>query len=170
MIKKLNKKTIIITAFILLLLGLISYGGKGAWDYYDWMKTKEAVAGGGFTNLYAGTLGAITMGCTYTQSGCTCSFCNDCGCNTYDQAIIVNGQEVNKGATNLCVSNTLQVKGTPLINASGKQFITGSMTGKCLTANAVMATPSMAATNFERFVKKTNEFYIAGKKMLHISN
>lgn len=136
----------------------------GGFDYYKWVQTKKAVAAGGFTNLYAGTLGTITPGCVITSGSCTCSLCNDCGCTTYSQALITMGQEVNMGALNICVSETVQVKGTPLIMASGKQFIAGSLTGKCLTANSVLATPSLAASNFEKILSFVDKYIIAGFK------
>jgi len=152
----------ILLAFIL--LAPLGYLGKGALEYSDWIKTKQAISAGGFTNLYAGTLGTVTPGCTYTTKGCTCDFCNTCGCNTYDQALITQGQQVNKGAQYLCVSNKLKVKGTPLLTSSGKQFMVGSLTGQCLTGNAVMATPSMAATNFEKLANLIDTYIIAGFK------
>ncbi|MDO8593255.1 MAG: hypothetical protein Q7R92_05890 [bacterium] len=147
-----------------LFLGLLFYIGIGGLDYYKWVKTKNAIAGGGYTNLYAGTFGAVTPGCTYTQKGCTCDLCNDCGCNTYSQAMIIMGQEVNMGAINLCVNDSVQVKGAPLIASAGKQFMAGSLTGKCLTANAVLATPSMAASNFEKILALIDNYIIAGFK------
>ncbi len=159
-----NKKKIFIIVLSVFLLVICSYFTKGAYDYYGWLKTKEVIAGGGFTNLYAGTLGVITLGCTPSSSGCTCSFCNTCGCGGYNQALITMGQEVNKGAQYLCVNAAVQVKGTPIVSASGKQFMAGSLAGQCLTGNAVMATPSLAATNFERLIGLINNYIIAGFK------
>lgn len=159
-------KKIIWSIVIISVLGLAGYLTKGAADYFGWLKSKEAIADGGFTNLYAGTFGSITPGCTYTTAGCTCTFCNTCGCNTYDQALISVGQEVNKGAMYLCVSNALQVKGSPLIASANKQFMAGSITGQCLTPNAVLATPSLAANHFERLAKFIDNFIIAGKKII----
>lgn len=159
-----KKKFILKIILLILFLGLLSYIGVGGFDYYQWAKTKDAIATGGYTNLYAGIFGPVTTGCTYTQSACTCSLCNDCGCNTYSQAMIAMGQEVNMGALNLCVSETVQVKGTPLAASAGKQFIAGSLTGKCLTANAVLATPSLAASNFEKILVFVDKYIIAGFK------
>ena len=161
MLKNLKKK-IIFFILILLLLPLV-YFGYGAFEYNKWIDTKEAIATGGFTSLFAGTLGAVMAGCTYSESGCTCSLCNDCGCNTFTQATIANGQTVNKDI-NVCVSNSLQVKGMPVESSAGKQFIAGSFTGNCLTANAVMATPSMTASNFEKVKDAFNKYIIAGFK------
>lgn len=156
------KKKIILGILILCVLGVFAYAGKGAYEYNKWLNVKKAIATGGYTNLYAGTFGVITPACTYTQSGCTCSLCNDCGCNTYTQAMITMGQEVNKGAINLCVNESVQVKGTPIAASSGKQFMSGSLTGKCLMASAVLATPSMAASNFEKFLVFVDKYIIAG--------
>lgn len=154
-------KKIFLGVLVLCALAIFTYAGKGAYEYKEWLNIKKAVAGGGYTNLYAGTLGAVTPICTYTQSGCTCSLCNDCGCNTFSQAIITMGQAVNQGALNLCVHESVQVKGTPLIMSAGKQFMAGSMTGKCLMGTAVMATPSMAASNFEKVLSFIDNFIIA---------
>lgn len=156
-----KKKNIFVIILIVFLLGFLGYFSKGAYDYRDWLKTKQAIADGGFTNLYAGTFGEVTSGCTYSTSGCSCSYCSTC-CNTYDQAIISIGQTVNKGAQYLCVANSLQVKGTPLASSKGKQFMAGSLSGQCLTANAVLATPSMAANNFEKLISFIPDFIIAG--------
>jgi hypothetical protein len=158
-----KKRSVLKIIFLVLFLGLLFYVGIGGFDYYNWVQTKKAVAASGM-QLYAGTLGTITPSCTYSSSGCTCSLCNDCGCNTYSQTLITMGQEVNKGALNLCVSETVQVKGTPLMMASGKQFIAGSLTGKCLTANAILATPSLAASNFEKVLSFVDKYIIAGFK------
>jgi len=156
-----NKKFILKIVLVVIFLMPLIYIGIGGFGYYKWVKTKNVIAASGM-QLYAGTLGAVTPGCTYTQSGCTCTFCNTCGCNTYDQAIISIGQEVNKGAQYLCVSSMLPVKGSPLISSTGKQFIAGSLTGQCLTGNAVLATPSMAASNFEKIFAFIDNYIIAG--------
>ncbi len=162
--KEIRFKKIFLVVLIFGTLGIFAYIGKVAYEYKEWLNIQKAVAGGGYTNLYAGTFGAITPSCTYTNTGCTCQLCNDCGCNTYSQAIITMGQPVNKGALNLCVNESVQVKGTPLIASAGKQFIAGSLTGKCLMASAVLATPSMAASNFEKVLSFFNNFIIAGKR------
>lgn len=159
--KRISLKKVFFGILILCVLGVFAYAGKGAYEYKEWLNIKKAVAGGGYTNLYAGTLGAVTTGCTYTQSGCTCSLCNDCGCNTYSQATITMGQAVNQGALNLCVNESVQIKGAPLVMSAGKQFMAGSMTGKCLMGTAVMATPSIAASNFEKVLSSIERFIIA---------
>jgi hypothetical protein len=154
------KKALKTIVFIIFALG-IGYLGYGVFEYHNWLETKQAIASGGFPNLYAGRFGAIIPSCVISSGSCTCPLCNDCGCVTYNQATIAEGQTVNKGAINLCVSDTVQVKGTPVITASGKQFIAGSLAGKCLTGNSVLATPGMAANNIEKIISGF-DFIIAG--------
>jgi hypothetical protein len=130
-------------------------------DYYQWLGVKKAVALGGYTNNFGGTFGAIQPGCVYTQGGCSCALCNDCGCVGYNQATIGVTQSVNMGMPNLCVHSSLVVKGTPIQAASGLGFIGGSFTGKCMAGTATLGTASYAVNNIEKMKKFIGDFYIA---------
>jgi len=155
------KKKIVFLLVVLVFTICTSFFGYGFFEYNEWLEIKTAISAGGYPWQCGGTFTMIQPGCTRSCLGkCCCALC-DAVCDGSTQAIFV-GQPMC-GVNFMCVAPTQLVNGTPIQAASGKQFIAGNTTSSLFMGNGTLATPSMAASQFQKFVD-AYDYIIAGIK------
>jgi len=147
-------------SIVIIVLGALVYVGWGVYDYAKWIKTKKAVAAGGFTyQCGASKIINVIPLCRYTAPGvCSCPLCPLVCDNSY-QVDITPQAVCSVGALNpavVCISPTValantKTMGTPLEASLGKQAIFAGISNM-MAGNGVIATPSLAAGRIEKMV------------------
>jgi hypothetical protein len=159
---KLNKKKIIVGVVLALVVVFLV---PGFFDYLEYRKaTVEAQTSGFPWQCGVTMINSVTPSCTYTQSGCTCTFCSS-SCNGFDQ-VIFTGQQVCNGATYACIQNGTQIKGggTSLMEGVGKQAIFAGTSNMQMAGNVVVAIPGATASAIDNVVNWFDKYIIAGFK------
>lgn len=158
--KYLKLKIIIPLVFLSVVILLI----PGFFDYLEYRKAAVEAQSSGFPWQCGVTMvNSVTPGCTYTQSGCTCTFCST-ACNGFDQMIFV-GQESCK-TTYACIQTGTMIKGggTSLMAGVGKQAILAGTSNMQMAGNVVVAMPGATASAIDNIVNWFDKYIIAGFK------
>lgn len=150
-------------ALLVIILSVLAYAGMGVYDYTKWIKTKNAVAAGGFPyQCGASKILMVQPSCTETPLGCTCKPC-EALCNGSTQVLITPQQVCSIGSMNpavVCISPEViaansMTMGTPLEASVGKQAIFAGISN-LMAGNGVIATPSLAASRIEKAINWFN--------------
>ncbi len=142
------------------MLAALAYAGWSAYDYAKWVKTKKAVAAGGFPyQCGASKIISVTPLCRFIEPGvCSCTPCA-LSCNNSYWIQIIPQAVCSNGAidpTSVCIDPLVaaansKTMGTPLEMSIGKQAIFAGITNM-MTTNGVIATPTLAANTVDKII------------------
>ena len=159
-----NKKISRYAVFIFILL-FFGYFAKGAFDYKEWIKTKEVVATGGIPIQCAIISTTKITPCARSATppySCSCPLCEPTECVVGESLIeFVAQPSANCPLNYFCMSpNFVNYKGGP--PRVGSQAIVGATS--FFMENGVYASPTIAANHFEKTKNFFDKYFIAAFK------